>query len=110
MGFNSYPVREAIIDETGAGDHVIVAGVPLNTIRVYQLFLVVDDDCLLQFKNGPAIEFDGAMSMLASGSIVFDYNGENPWFTCSDGNDFIINISAGGIRGRLYYTISATDT
>src|SRR5258705_9059296 len=111
MGLHNFPLREVIIDSAGAGDIIIIPGEANRTIRVYELFLVVDTDTLLTFKDGPAIDLSGSMSMLASGSIVFDYMGEHPWFTCSDGNDFIINLApASGIRGRVYYTISATNT
>jgi len=104
LGLDSYPLLDVIIDTTGAGDHIIVAGIPGRTIRVFALFIVLDADTLLTVKDGPAIALTGAMSMLAHGTIVFDIDGEH-WFITSVGNDFILNTSsASGLKGRLYYT------
>lgn len=99
---DNHPLRDAIIDHTGAGDHIIVPGVPDNTISVFTLFLVLDEDALLTFKHG-VTPFDGAMSMLAHGSIVLDSESK-AWFTTLPGEAFVINITAGGIRGKLQFT------
>jgi len=103
LGLDSYPLLDIIIDTSGAGDHIIVAGIPGRTIRVFALFLVLDADSLLTVKDGPT-PLTGAMSMLAHGTIVFDCDYEH-WFITSPGNDFILNTStASGLKGRLYYT------
>lgn len=108
MSLDNIPSVEVAVDVSGAGDHIIVAGVVGKTIRVFKLFLVLGGDTMLTFKDG-ATEFDGPLSMLASGAIVFDEpRPPRHWFKTSDGNDFIINLSnAVQLSGRVYYTQSA---
>jgi hypothetical protein len=108
MGLDNYPLRELVIDTAGAGDHIIIPGIPGNTIRVFRIWLVIGMmDTLLTFKNGPAIEFDGPLDMLDHGTIVFDFTDEH-WFMTDPGNDFIINLSSGAsIGGRVHFTQSA---
>lgn len=105
MGLRCLPLRELVVSVSGTGDQTIVPGVPGTVIRVYQLFVVIDADSLVTFKDGGATAISGAMDMLEAGSIVFDYNGEHPWLATTDGNDLVMNFSmASGAKGRVYYT------
>ena len=107
MALDNYPLLEVVVDVAAAGDNVIIAGTPGNTIRIFQLFLVLGGDTLLTFKDGPAIEFDGPLTMMKGGSIVLDENDPH-WFKTSLGNDFIINLSNPvQLSGRIYYVKSA---
>lgn len=109
MGYDNFPLLEAIIDHSAAGDNIIVVGVAGQSIYVYSLFLVMGGDSNLTFQSG-ATPFDGTLDMLDHGSIVLDFN-RRPWFKCADGEDFVINLAPGvHIGGRCYYTQSATDT
>jgi hypothetical protein len=100
---------EVAIDFSATGDNIVVPGVTGQTIRVWQLFLVVCADTNLVFKDG-STPFDGPLCMLANGSIVLDDNAgtrqsDRPWFTTSPGNPFVINQTGSGqVSGRIYYT------
>lgn len=98
----------------GVGDNIIVvAGDPSHRVKVWRLYLVVADDVVLTFKDGPTINLSGPISMRANGSIVFDMipgtrESDTPWFRTSPGNDFIINLSAGvQVSGGIYFSIGA---
>ena len=109
MGYDNHPLLEAIIDHSAVGDNIIVAGIAGNTILVYALTIVLDDATFLTVQSD-STALTGPMDMLASGSIVLDYN-RRPWYTCADGEDFILNSTSGvQLSGRVYYTQSATDT
>lgn len=109
MGYDNFPLLEAIIDHSAAGPNVIIPGVAGKTIEVYALFFVMAGDAFVTFQSN-VTPFTGAMDMLDHGSVVLDYN-QRPWFRCGDGEDFVINLSAPvSIDGRVYYTQSATDT
>lgn len=98
-------LAEAKIDFSGVGDNVLIAGVALQTIRVFRLFFVVGADMSLTFKDA-ATALTGAIPMLANGSFILDFQGD-PWFTTAAGDDFILNASVGGqVSGRIYYTQS----
>lgn len=105
-GLDNFPLQELSISAGSVGDNIIIPGIPGNTIRVFQFFAVVSATGNVTFKDGPATAFDGPLSMTASGAIVFDFTGLH-WFQTSPGNDFIINLSAGTIDGRVYFTQSA---
>lgn len=100
---------EASISFTTTGDNQLVAGVVGQIIRVFQLFLVVSADTVLTFQDG-ATPLTGPMPMKAGGSIVLDFvrgsrEADQPWFTTSPGNQFILNQSGTAqVSGRLYYT------
>lgn len=101
---------EAAIDFSAPGDNVVVAAVAGAQVRVFQLFLVVDMATILTIKDGAGIDLTGPMDMVAHGSIVLDFvrgsrEADQPWFTTSPGNAFIINQTGGAqVSGRLYYT------
>lgn len=108
MGYDNFPLLEASIDHSAAGDNVIVAGVVSQSIYVYSLFLVMGGDSNLTFQSN-TIPLDGTLDMLEHGSIVLDFN-RRPWFKCADGEAFVINLAPGvHIGGRCYYIQSATD-
>ena len=101
---------EAAIDFSASGDNDVIAAVPLLRVGVFQLFLVVDADTILTIKDGTGIDLTGPMAMLANGAIVLDFvrgsrEADQPWFTTSAGNAFVINQSGSAqVSGRLYYT------
>jgi hypothetical protein len=105
MGLDNYPVLEAIIDESATGDHIIIAGVPGKTIRVFRIFFVLDSNCFVTFLDG-STPLTGPLSMLANGSITLDFT-ELHWFITSPGEDFVINTTPdAAFAGRVYYTQS----
>jgi hypothetical protein len=108
MANDNFPLLEVVVDTASAGDNIIIAGKAGNTIRVFQLFLVVGGDTLLTFKDGVAgTAFDGPLTMLKAGSITLDENDPH-WFKTSLGLDFVINLSNPvQLSGRIYYVQSA---
>lgn len=87
----------------GAGDNIIIFGIPNQLIRVYKIFLLAGAATNLTFKNGTSA-FTGAMPWPSGLGMVLDFD-TKPWFTTSFGNDFIINSSAGvQIGGMVNYT------
>lgn len=94
------------IDNSGSGDVTIVAGVSLQTVRVYKIFLTVSATTNLVIKDG-STALTGAMTFFAGGSFVLDFNPADPWFITTAGNAFVINSSASvQMSGRVYYTQS----
>ena len=86
-----------------AGDTVAVAGAAGQVIRVYRLFLVAAAATSITFKDG-ATALTGAMSLAANEAMILDFDGE-PWFTCSNAANFVVNsANAVQVSGRVYYT------
>jgi hypothetical protein len=97
-------LSEAIID-AAAASNAIVAGVAIQTVRVFRIFFVVSDATTITLING-ATPLTGAITMKAGGSFVLDLDAE-PWFTTSAGNGFVLAQSgAAQLSGRCYYTQS----
>lgn len=100
---------ETSISFSASGDNVVIPAVAGQSIKVFQLFLVVSATTNLTFKDGPTA-LDGPLDMTANGSIVLDDNlgsrqSDRPWFTTSPGNAFTINQSGSAqVSGRVYFT------
>lgn len=93
------------VNQTVSGDLTIIPAVAGKTIRVYRVFLMSSVSGNLTPKDGAAA-FCGPLPFSANGGIIMDFDGE-PWFTCSPGNAFVINVSAAGqLSGRIGYTVS----
>lgn len=101
---------ETAIDFSASGDNAVVAATPNWRVRVFQIFFVVSADTVITFKDGASIDLTGPISMKANGSVVLDFvrgsrEADQPWFTTSEGNAFIINQSGTAqVSGRVYYT------
>lgn len=101
---------ESPIDFTATGDNAVVAGVAGLRVKVFQLFLVVSAATTLRFKDDGGTNLTGPIAMLANGSIVLDFvrgsrEADQPWFTTSPGNAFVINqTGTAQVSGRMYYT------
>lgn len=93
------------VNQTTAGDLTIIPGVAGKTIRVYRVFLMSAVSGSLTPKDGATV-FCGPLPFAANGGLIMDFDGE-PWFTCTPGNAFVINMSvAGQLSGRVGYTVS----
>lgn len=92
----------ATIDINTSGDNTIIAGVALQVIRVFRIFVVAPSSVVVTPKNGTAgTGFTGPLTL---GSFVLDFDGE-AWFTCSTGNNFVLNLgTAVQVSGRVFYT------
>lgn len=91
------------VNFNSSGDNTVVAaGTGAQTVKVYQLVLVVGAATNLTFKSGAGTSLSGAMPMTASGSITLDFNGE-PWYATGAAAAFVINSSnAVQVSGTAY--------
>lgn len=93
------------VNQTTSGDLTIIPAVVGKTIRVYRVFLMSSVAGSITPKDG-ATAFCGPLPFSANGGLIMDFDGE-PWFTCTPGNAFVINMSAAGqLSGRVGYTVS----
>jgi len=94
----------ASINIASNGDNTVIAAQAGKMIMIHQLFLVCAGAVSLKFKDGASTDLCPALPMLTSGGLTFDY--KEPWFVTSQGNAFIINLSAAvQVSGRIYYTV-----
>lgn len=94
-------LSEVKIDTTSSS-LTLVAGVSLQTARLYRVFLTADAATTITFKDG-ATGLTGAISLAAAGSFVLDLQSE-PWFTTSAGNSLVLTQSGSAqLSGRAYY-------
>jgi len=93
------------VNQTASGDLTIIPAVAGKVIRVYRVFLMSSVAGMLTPKDG-ATAFCGPLPFAANGGLIMDFDGE-PWFTCTSGNAFVINMSAAGqLSGRVGYTVN----
>jgi len=96
-------LSSASINVSASGDNTLITGVGGQTIRVFQLFFVVNGSVNVKFKDGAATDLTGVMNMVSNGSFVLDLSNE-PWFVTSTANAFVLNLSgAVQVSGRIYY-------
>lgn len=99
---------EQLIDASSTGDNTIVPGVTGQIVRVWQIFFVTSADTIITIKDG-GTPLTGPITMLGGGSFVLDFvrgsrEADQPWFTTSPGNAFIISqTGTAQISGRCYY-------
>jgi hypothetical protein len=96
-------LNEAIINFAGGGDSIIFPGVAGLIIRVYRYFVVVGGATNLTYRDG-ATALTGPVPLAANEAMVFTLD-TKAWYTCSPGNNFIINSSNPvQVSGRAYCT------
>ena len=93
------------VSASTVGNNTLVAGIALNTIRVFKVVLVFSGAGTAIFQDGNTA-LTGPLVMSIGGSIVLDMDVTNPWFVTSAGNNFVLNLSAGSVGGVIYYTQS----
>lgn len=93
----------AVININTTGDNIIVAAVAGQGVYVYKILLVVNAAVSITFKDGAGTALTGAISLIANEAIVLTFD-TRPWFECSVGNAFIMNLSGNvQVSGRAYY-------
>lgn len=107
LGDRPKNLTEASINGASNGNNILIAGISGKIIKVWKLFVVFNAAVNIKWIDGTT-DLTGVKNMLANGSITLDLDGD-PWFTCSSGNDFILNLS-GAVQssGRIYYTQDTT--
>jgi hypothetical protein len=97
-------LSETPINFANTGDNTIITGTTGKAIYVYKYFLVVAAATSLTFKDGATV-LTGLISLTANEAMVFTFD-TRPWYSCSSGNNFIINASNNTqVSGRAYYII-----
>jgi hypothetical protein len=99
------PIQQAVINFTGSGDQIVVAGISGQVIRVLQFFIVLGASATLIYKSG-ATALTGPLSFLANGAQVQDFI-QCPLNCLSPGDPFIINANnAVTVGGTIWYVQS----
>lgn len=99
----------AKIDISTSGDHTLIAGVANEVIKVYRLFFYPAAAVSVIYKDGStaltgAIALNPGTANNTPGFQVLDLD-YHPWFTCSAGANFVLNLSgAVQVSGAIYYT------
>lgn len=88
------------------GDNVVIAGSPTaTTIQVVAIFFQCGTATTIIARAG-STALTGTMTFSTGGGFQLPNNGQVPYFTCSNGDDFIIHLS--GLTGTcggfvMYY-------
>ena len=96
------PLQFSPLDD--AGDNVIVAGVALQTVKVYRLLLSFGAAANIQFFNGPSANADdltGFQYMFAGGFFNPDPSGIPLFKPTTAGNGLIMTSSAASVCGGM---------
>ena len=96
-------ILSATIDTASSGDNTIVAAVSGEKISVFRLWLWSNGTVSVTIKDGAGTNLAGAMALVAQSDPKWPLS-EEPWFTTTAGNAFILNLSdAIQVSGRVYY-------
>jgi hypothetical protein len=96
--------RSIPISFAGAGDNTVVAAVVGNPIRVYGIVFTVGGATNITFKDGTTA-LSGAYILTGNGSSLTKPLSEEPYYTTTLGNGFVINsTNAVAVGGTLWYT------
>jgi|ERR1700747_799650 len=98
---------------TAGGDTTIVAGVSGKRIHVFRLILTYHSGTapVITIKDGASTALSGAMDFPATAGqgLTFadiPFGEAPPWFVCSAGNNFVINVAAAAnLNGYVQYAI-----
>jgi hypothetical protein len=93
----------ATINISSSGDNTVIAGVSGKIIKIYRMLMLANSSASITFKDGASTSLTGPMLFGGSGGMVLDFQ-EEPWFTTSATNDFIVNLSSAvQVSGSIYY-------
>jgi hypothetical protein len=100
-------LTEAKIDFAALGDNVIV---PLlsddQQVLLYRIFFLISGGAaILTFLDGEGGDaLTGPLHLADGAAFVLDRDGTHPWFTTSEGNALVLNMSAAvQVSGRAYF-------
>ncbi len=84
----------------------MIAAVSGKTIRIYKMFLWWGGTVTVTLKDGASTRnLTGALAGEARTRFILDGLDQRPWFTLTQGNAFIINLSgATQVSGSVSYT------
>ncbi len=99
------PVLASIGTTSSVAISTPIAGVSLQTIRVFRMVLTVDAATTITFRDG-STNFGESYYLSGNGGFVLDLTNE-PWYVTSAGNGFVIKQSGSANIGvRLWFTQS----
>jgi len=106
---SSLSLTAAKIDLSTSGDHTLITGSGTEVIKVYRMFMYPVAAVNVIYKNGATaltgvIALNPGTANNTPGFQVLDLD-YHPWFTCSAGANFVVNLSAAvQTSGVVYYT------
>lgn len=93
------------IDDAASGDTTIISATAGRKITIFRLWLWSNGTVTATLKDGASTNLAGPMALVAQNFIKFDHE-DDPWFTLTAGNAFIINLGAAiQVSGRVYYSL-----
>lgn len=104
--------RQANIAISTLGDNTVITGVAGDQIRVYRLILLngVATAQTVTVKDGASTTLATLTlpSSVGGGPILADAGDTGaPWFVCSQGNNFVLNLSAAtAVNGYVEYLVN----
>lgn len=103
-------IKQGAINFSTSGDNTVVTNTTTGPLNIYGWRFIVSGATTLVMKDVNAssitIFASGPMQMLGAGSSDEAAIGDEPWFQCQPGDNFIINSSAAvTVGGLVYYTI-----
>jgi len=103
-GTSTSSLLSSVINIATSGNTTVIPGTTGKVTRVYALTLTAASPVSATFQNGVSIALSGPMNLVAGVPLTLPFTSQ-PYFTTSAGNDFVINLSAGGVEvaGTAYY-------
>ena len=100
-------LKSVALSFSSNGDNAAIAGVANRVIQVYKIWFSVAGAVNVTFYDGLAgTALSGALNLTGAGSTFFAYYDGVPWWSCSPGNAFNINLSSGvAVVGQAYYEL-----
>ena len=104
MSARTASTRSIAIAFSSSGDNTVVAGLTANPIRVYGLVATVNGATNITFKDG-STALSGALILTGNGSSFTLPLTDEPYFTTTIGNAFVMNSSSAvAVSGICWYT------
>lgn len=98
-------LRSAPISFSNNGDNTVISAPTSGSIKIYGILFTVSGAVNVTLKDSAAGAFTGAMIFTGNGSSMYLECGDNAYFRCQNGSDFVMNLSAGvNVAGYIQYT------
>ena len=104
MSARTASTRTAVINFSSSGDNTVISAVSANPIKIYGIVFTVAGATNITFKDGTTA-LSGAIVLTGNGSSMTLPVNDEPYFTVSIGNAFVVNNSnAVQASGVVWYT------
>ena len=92
------------IDTASSGNNTLIAAATGRRLVIHRVFLVPASSVTVKFRDGASTDLTGAMTLAALFRLDVE---DNPWFTTSVGNAFVMNLGgAVQVSGAVYHTLA----